>query len=369
MKSISALFLISASLSFGQQDQFEKWDLNKDGKLSKNELPKPFQKNFSKVDTNRNGSISKEEHKTFRARNQQRQSKTPDNITISSDLSYAANDNPRQTLDLYLPRLSEKTNTTKSLPVIVFIHGGAWRAGDKRSGLGRLAPFVASGDYAGVSIAYRLTNEAKWPSQIHDCKAAIRWVRANAKKHNLDPGKIAVWGSSAGGHLVAMLGTSGEVEALEGKIGPHLNESSQVEAVINFFGPSEILTMGDHPSSMDHNAPDSPESILLGGPILENKEQARSASPITHITKNDPPILNVHGTADRLVPYPQSVTFHQKLIAAGVSSNLITITEGGHGNFGQATPQVNGVVSAFLSKYLLADKSVSIKNQEFQAKP
>ena len=363
MKITLSLLLASASLAFGQQRQFEKWDKNKDGKLSKDELPEPARKNFAKVDTNKDGSISLEEHRAFLTRGHKPQAN--DQFTSTSDLSYAANDNPRQALDLYLPK---KPGSDKPLPVIAFIHGGAWRAGDKRSGLRRLAPFIASGDYAGVSIGYRLTNEAQWPSQIHDCKAAIRWIRAKAKKYNLDPTKIAVWGTSAGGHLVAMLGTSGEVKELEGKIGPHLDRSSRVDAVINFFGPAEMLTMGDHPSTMDHNAPDSPESLLIGGPILENKEKARSASPIAHVTKDDAPILNVHGTADPLVPYPQSVDFNKKLVEAGVVSTLITITDGGHGNFGKATEEVNQSVSEFLARHLRSDKSITTKDQTFKAK-
>jgi acetyl esterase/lipase len=357
------ILLASASIAFGQQLQFDLWDKNKDGKLSKTELPEAARRNFSKVDIDRDGSISKEEHKAYLTRG--RNPQWNDRITSTPDLSYAANDNPRQALDLYLPK---KPTNGKPLPIIAFIHGGAWRAGDKRSGLRRLDPFISSGDYAGISIAYRLTDEAQWPAQIHDCKAAIRWIRANAKKYNLDPENIAAWGSSAGGHLVAMLGTSGDVKELEGKIGKHLDQSSRVDCVVNFFGPSEMLTMGDHPSTMDHNAPDSPESLLIGGPVLKNKNQARSASPMTHITKDDPPILNVHGTADALVPYPQSVSFHKKLVEAGVSSSLTTITNGGHGNFGKATDKVNLTVSEFFTKHLRSDKSITMKDQIFEAK-
>lgn len=363
MKITFVLFLASASLALGQQRQFEKWDKDKDGKLSKDELPEFARKNFAKVDSNNDGFISLKEHTAFLTRGRKPQAN--DKVVVTSDQPYAGNDNPRQALDLYLPK---KRSTDKALPVIAFIHGGAWRAGDKRSGLRRLTPFIASGDYAGVSIGYRLTNEAQWPSQIHDCKAAIRWIRANAKKYNLDPEKIAVWGTSAGGHLVAMLGTSGGVKELEGKIGKHLDQSSRVDVVVNFFGPAEMLTMGDHPSTMDHNAPDSPESLLIGGPILENKEKARSASPITHVTKDDAPILNVHGTADPLVPYPQSVDFNKRLVEAGVASNLITITDGGHGNFGKATEKVNQSVSEFFAKHLRSEKSITIKDWTFKAK-
>lgn len=362
MKVAAIVLFLTTSLTFAQQrPQFENWDKDKNGKLSKAELPEGPRRNFDRVDTDKDGSISPGEHAIFLKRRRRN-----DNwdFTITRDIPYAGNDNPRQALDLFLPK---KAKTEKPLPVIAFIHGGAWRAGNKSFGLKRLTPFVETGQYAGVSIAYRLTGEAIWPAQIHDCKAAIRWIHANAKQHNLDPNNIAVWGTSAGGHLVAMLGTSGDVEALEGEIGKHLDQSSRVDCVVNFFGPSELLTMADHPSTMDHNAPDSPESILVGGTLQDTKKQARSASPITHITKDDAPTLNVHGTADKLVPYPQSVDFHNKLLATDVSSNLITIDGGGHGSFGKAAAEVNRLVSEFLSRHLLGDKKAKIKDQHLDS--
>ena len=149
----------------------------------------------------------------------------PEGVKLVADLPYADNDNPRQQLDLLLP---ERPADEKPLPVVVFIHGGAWRGGDRKGGQRMVAPLVAAGDYAGASVGYRLSGEAIWPAQIHDCKAAIRWLRANAKKYNLDPDKIAVWGASAGGHLVAMLGTSGGVKELEGTLGKHTDQSSRV---------------------------------------------------------------------------------------------------------------------------------------------
>ncbi|MDG2124821.1 MAG: alpha/beta hydrolase, partial [Verrucomicrobiales bacterium] len=236
-----------------------------------------------------------------------------DKISQHLDIDYAGTKNPRQALDLYLPN---KPSTTEPLPVICFIHGGAWRAGNKKAGRNHLAPYVSSGNYAGISIAYRLTGETHWPAQIHDCKAAIRWIRANAKTYNLNPEKIAAWGTSAGGHLVAMLGTSGGIKQLEGELGPNLQHSSRVSAVVDFFGPSELLTMADHPSRMDHNAPGSPESMLVGGALQKTKQTARAASPVSYVTPDDPPFLIVHGTADPLVPYPQSQTLHRLLKSA-----------------------------------------------------
>ena len=262
MRSAALVLLASCTLAFAQdRAPFDLWDKNSDGQLAREELPEAARRHFDKADTNRDGQLSRDEDRIFRQRNR---GQVPiEGVSVQRDIPYADSEHPRQQLDLLLP---EKRDSDTALPVIAFIHGGAWRGGDKRSGIQRLAPFVASGEFAGLSIGYRLSADATWPAQIHDCKAAIRWIRANAAKHNLDPDRIAVWGSSAGGHLVAMLGVSGEVEALEGKLGEHLDQDSRVQCVVNFFGPSELLTMGDHPSSIAHNAPESPESLLVGGP-------------------------------------------------------------------------------------------------------
>ena len=141
-----------------------------------------------------------------------------------------------------------------------------------------------------------------------------------------DSNKIVVAGSSAGGHLVALLGTSGDVAELEGDLGDWGEKSSRVNGVINFFGPSNFTSMGGW-----HNNPDSPESILLGGPVQENMDTARSASPITYVTKDDPPFLTIHGTNDALVPFEQSVELTDSLQKAGVLARLIPIQDGGHG--------------------------------------
>ena len=232
-----------------------------------------------------------------------------------------------QMLDLILPN---KRVSKDPLPVIAFIHGGGWRNGNKSSGVNRVVGLVQTGRYAGVSIGYRLTGESIWPAQIHDCKAAIRWLRGNAKTHELNPDKIAVWGSSAGGHLVSMLGSTGGVEELEGKLGQHLDQSSRVTAVVNYYGPSALLQMDDHPGKMKHNAPNSPESLLVGAPIQEAKEKTRQVSPLTHVSEDDAPHLHVHGTKDPLVPFHQSQIYHAALQKVGVESTLITVKDGGH---------------------------------------
>lgn len=249
-------------------------------------------------------------------------------VKLIKDIPYANSDNPRQTLDLAIP----KDRQESIVPLVVWIHGGAWKSGDKTSGHRpeRLPEVVKSGRFAGASIAYRLSGEAKWPAQIHDCKAAIRWLKANSKKYGFDPDRIAVWGSSAGGHLVSMLGSTGDLKELEGKIGLHMNKTSRVHAVVNYFGPSALLKMDDFPSRIVHNAPQSPESQLIGGAIQKKKKKATQASPVHHVSPDDAPHLHFHGTKDLLVPYNQSVLYHSALKGKGVSTILITLEGGGH---------------------------------------
>jgi len=360
--------LITASLFAQRKSPFDAWDKNGDGQLTKEELPPNVRQNFEQADANNDGIISREEDSAFRRRavqssNASRQSRTPASIEVKSDLAYAGTDNLRQKLDLFFPK---KRAIKKPLPLVAFIHGGGWRNGNKRSGLHRVATFVESGDFVGASIGYRLSSEAIWPAQIHDCKAAIRWLRAHADEFGFDPDRIAVMGSSAGGHLVAMLGTSGDVKKLEGDLGKHQDVSSRVNCVIDEFGPTNFLTMNDFPGKMDHLAKDSPESKLLGRQITEVPELVREASPITHVTKDDPPILILHGTKDPLVPYQQSVTFAEALRKAGVTVTLQKIENGEHGDF--KNEEVNGRTQAFLQKYLLG-RDIKISSEPVIVEP
>lgn len=273
-----------------------------------------------------------------------------DRVEIQRDIPYAATDNERQRLDLVLPKMRA---ADKPLPVIVFIHGGAWRSGNKSGGVRRVAPFVAQGKYAGVSVGYRLTGDAIWPAQIHDCKAAIRWIRGNADKYNLNPDRIAVWGSSAGGHLVAMLGVTGDVPALEGTLGKYTDQSSKVYCVIDEYGPTDFLRMNDFPGTMNHDSPNSPESILIGGAIQENKDKARAACPLSYVSKGDAIFLIIHGTDDKLVPFNQSELLNAALEKAGLSSTLVPVKGGQHGGF--RSPDYRPRVAAFLRKNLLGE--------------
>ncbi len=264
----------------------------------------------------------------------------PDSVTVERDVVYGDADGRPLKLDLVLP----KAKSEKPLPLIVFIHGGGWRNGDKAGGVGRVIPFVATGNYAGASVGYRLSGEATWPAQIHDCKAAIRWLKANASQYQIDPERIGVWGSSAGGHLVNMLGTSGDVKELEGDCGTP-GRSSRVCCAVPFCGPANFLA----PKRFEGGRSPSAVDLLLGGRIEEKQELAKQASPITHVSKDDPPFLVVHGTADNTVPFEQAEMFSEALQKAGVDVTLVKILGGGHGIGGD---EVQQRVKAFFEKHL-----------------
>jgi len=257
------------------------------------------------------------------------------------DLEYVPGGHERQKLDLYFPSGGE----IRFHPLIIWVHGGAWLAGSKDRCPARR--FVEQG-YVVASINYRLSQHATFPAQIQDCKAAVRWLRANAGKYGIDPKRFGVWGASAGGHLVALLGTAGDVNDFD--VGENLDVSSRVQAVCDFFGPTDFVRMSDYPSTMDHDAADSPESKLVGGAVQENKEKVQRANPITYVTKDDPPFLIVHGDKDPLVPHNQSELLLAALKQATVEVKLYTVRDGGHGGF--QDPNVPALVTEFFARHL-----------------
>lgn len=256
----------------------------------------------------------------------QKISTPPAGFRAVRDLDYVGSGNQRQMLDLYLP----EAKTNKPHPLVVYIHGGGWESGSKDEADVLLGLIKGGTPCAGASINYRLTNQAQWPAQIFDCKAAIRWLRAHAKEYNLDPDKISVFGISAGGHLVSMLGVTGGVKELEGELGNHLDQSSRVSCVLDFCGPSDFLTFGGKGSVLDPDDPKGALAKLIGGPLKDRREEGRKASPVTYITPDDAPFLIIHGDKDTLVPYSQATEFNTALKAAHVPSTLLTGTDGGH---------------------------------------
>jgi acetyl esterase/lipase len=269
------------------------------------------------------------------------------------DVAYATTSNA-QKMDIYLP--NEKQD---KYPVVVHIHGGAFMFGDKADG--QLAPVLTAlqHGYAVISINYRLSGEAKFPAQIQDVKAAIRFIRANADKYALKADKIAVWGGSAGGHLSALAATSGDIKELEDLSLGNPTQSSRVQAVVDWFGPINFLTMDDHfkasgKGKQDHNAADSPESRLWGKAIQTIPDSVKIANPETYISADDPVFFIQHGSIDKLVPTQQSVEFAEKLTAIlGKDKVTIEILEGAnHGGKEFETSENVVKVLDFLDKYL-----------------
>jgi acetyl esterase/lipase len=269
------------------------------------------------------------------------------NVTQHRDLEYATANAKKLLLDIYVPKV--QSTETHPLPLIVWIHGGAWQAGSKNN---CPALRMTQQGYVVASISYRLSQEAIFPAQIEDCKAAIRWLRKHAAEYKIDPKRIGVWGSSAGGHLVALLGTSGGVKDLEQEHG-HLDGSSRVQAVCDFFGPTDFLRMDEDAlpgGPIQHNEKNSPESKLIGGAIQENPEKVARANPITYISTDDPPFLIIHGDRDPLVPWQQSKYLHDALTESRLDASLHIIPGAGHG-FG-ANREVEKLVDDFFARTL-----------------
>ncbi len=263
----------------------------------------------------------------------------PEGTKAHRDLVYVKDGHERNKLDLYLPEKADGP-----LPLIVWVHGGGWLAGSKDGG-GPALSLVTRG-YAVASINYRLSQHATFPAQIEDCKAAIRWLRANAKTYKLDPDHIGVWGASAGGHLVALLGTTGDVKELDGKAG-NLDQSSKVQAVVDWFGPTDLTKMGG-----SHDRPDSPEAKLIGGPVQDNKDKSARANPINYVSKDAAPFLILHGDKDNTVPYGQSEMLVEALKKAGVEVTLKKIEGAGHGGPAFNTPENHKTIEEFFDRHL-----------------
>ncbi len=260
----------------------------------------------------------------------------PAGARVEKDIVYAEAGGRPLGLDLYL-------SGQPGRPLIVWVHGGAWRSGSKDR---CPAPVALRAGFDVACVSYRLSGAAIFPAQIHDVKASVRWLRANAAKYGYDAGRIGAWGSSAGGHLVALLGTSGGVAEMEGAVGV-TGVSSRVQAVVDFFGPTDFLQMSKFPSTIPHDAPDSPESLLVGGAIQENKDKVARANPITYVTPDDPPFLIVHGDEDKLVPINQSELLLDALRKAGVDSRFQPMKGEGHGF---KSPEPNRMAMEFFGR-------------------
>jgi arylsulfatase A-like enzyme/pimeloyl-ACP methyl ester carboxylesterase len=264
----------------------------------------------------------------------------PPGVKVLSNKTYSAPKTGALLLDLYLPEIAPE----KPMPVVMWIHGGGWRSGAKEN-----APLIwlAKEGYAVASINYRLLHVAQWPAQIDDCRAAVRWLRAHAQEYHLDPERIAVSGGSAGGHLAALMGTA--------PVPTDEKVSSQVKAVIDMYGHSDLLTTPTNlpgPGKTDDDLAKSNGARLLGGIVRDLPERAKEASALHQVSKGDAPFLIIHGSKDTMVPLDQSQRLNAALQAAGVYSHLHIIEGAGHYGKEFNAPEIQEIIRLFLKERL-----------------
>ncbi len=268
-----------------------------------------------------------------------------------SNIQYA-NQSSTEKLDVYLPSLKQK-----KFPVIVWLHPGGFTMGDKKMVL-PLVPTILERGYAVVSVNYRLAQEAMFPAQIYDAKAAVRWVRANAAKFRFDPERVAAAGISAGTTFAALLGTTAGHPEMEDLSMGSPDQSSHVSAVVAWYGPMDYTTLDAQRSDSGQpewkETADSGEAMMLGGLTSEVPEKYRAFSPQTYINKDCPPFYFQHGTGDTIVPYLQSMCFAEAL-AKVIGKDKVTINlikDANHFDRVHSSPENINASVDFLDKYL-----------------
>ena len=262
-------------------------------------------------------------------------------VNLTLDLNYASYDETNLLMHLLLP---QNELTDKPIPIIIYVPGSAWFKQNLGGSIPQIMKFVEQSGYAAAIVGYRPSTVAKSPAQLMDIKSSIRYLRANADAYNIDPRRVAIWGTSSGGHIASLVGLTEGIERFETK--DNREESSSVKAVINFFGPTDFLRMDDFPSAIAHNEASSPESSVIGGPIQDpkNKSKVDEYNPLSYILedKEYPPFLIMHGDSDHLVPFNQSLILYEALRDANHSAEFYKLLGAGHGNrfFTQQTMQI-----------------------------
>ena len=263
----------------------------------------------------------------------------PDDVLFERNIEYANPEQQHLQLDLARPR-----SGPGPFPAVLCIHGGGFRAG-AREGYDKLCMSLAQHGFVAATVTYRLAPKYQFPAAVHDCKAAVRWLRANVAKHNLDPKRIGVTGGSAGGHLAQFLGVTAGVPEFEGDQNPGF--SSAVTCVVNVYGPSDFTK--SYGKSVDAH---EVLPLWLGG----NLEQARlrhiQASPLNWVTPAAAPTLLIHGTEDKYVAYEQATWMRERLAACGVEVELLTIEGAGHGFKGADAEKADRALFAFFESHL-----------------
>ena len=261
-----------------------------------------------------------------------------------NDIQYAEADGHRLLLDLYLPEQVDRP------PLVVWIHGGAWRRGSKSPM--PLTDLVKNG-FAVASVDYRLSPVAKFPAQIHDCKAAIRFLRGSAEKYGVNTERIGIAGSSAGGHLVALIGVTNHHQGLEGDVGDHHEQSSSVQAIVDYFGPTNFLTILQQSTPHGLSVRVPALQLLLGDEPDEVPDLARLASPVFHVDRHDPPLLLIHGDQDPQVPINQSHELHAQYKKHKLPVHFEVVHGGAHGGGDFFDTRRNDLVREFFTRHLV----------------
>lgn len=261
---------------------------------------------------------------------------------IKKNIVYAEAGSRKLLLDLYMPAVK------KAPYLIVWVHGGAWRSGSKESPpLG-----ILSAGYALASIDYRLSTEAPFPAMIHDIKAAIRFLRGNADKYGYHTDKIIIWGASSGGHIAALVGTTNNDSYYEGNLGNYTKESSSVQGIVDYYGPTNFLTILDQstPHGIGVRAPAL--ELFLGKPVKEVPELAQKASPVFQVDSTDPPLFIVHGDQDIQVPVNQSLELKAVYENRGLPVDIKFIHGAGHSDNIYYQQKVQAMLEKFLASVI-----------------
>lgn len=264
----------------------------------------------------------------------------PDGVTFETGIEYANPDGQHLQLDMARPKAG-----SGPFPAVICIHGGGFRAG-KREGYDPLVIKLAQRGYVAMTITYRLAPKYQFPAAVHDTKAAVRWARANAAKYKIDPDRIGVTGGSAGGHLVQFLGVTSDVKEFEGD-GGNPGVSSKVACVVNVYGPSDFTKSYGKSVDAAEVLP-----LWLGGNLDTARQKHLRASPLYWVTPDAAPTLCIHGTEDKYVAHEQAVWIVDKLKAAGVEAELLTLPGAGHGFKGKDAEAAEQALFAFFDKHL-----------------
>lgn len=263
----------------------------------------------------------------------------PANVTFTRDIEFSNPDNQHLQVNMAQPKDGQGP-----FPAVVCIHGGGFRAG-KREGYDKLLLTLAQHGYVAITVTYRLAPAYQFPAAVHDCKAAVRWLRANAAKYNVAPARIGAMGGSAGGHLAQFLGVTAGVPQFEGE--GNLDQSSAVSCVVNFFGPSDFTKSYDKSVDAKDVLP-----LFFGGDLSTKRKEHIIGSPLYWVTPNAAPTLCLHGTADEYVAYEQATWIVDKLKAATVAAELVGFEGAGHGLKGVPPEKTEELMLAFFDRHL-----------------